>query len=213
MANVWSPADVTTEERWQALWTRLGGRESMERWHEVLVACYSAPERHYHTLEHIASCLVLLDELRSLAGRPDEVELALWTHDVIWEPLGTESELLSAGWMRQVGIVAGVNESILRRVADLIMATTHAHQAKGGDAALIQDLDLAILGADQERFDAYDAAIAAEYSTVPAAAFRAGRAQVLHQFLHRPAIYQTTACQTRFESYARANLARALGRL
>lgn len=205
--------EVTSADRWQALWKRLGGSGPLERWHEVLSACYAAPGRHYHTLEHIAACLTLFDEWRLVAQRPDEVELALWTHDVIWEPLASDSELLSAAWTRQVGVIAGVDEASLRRVGDLILATTHAGLADGGDAALVQDIDLAILGADPARFQAYEAAITAEYASVPPTAFRTGRARVLQQFLARPAIYRTIAGRIRFEAAARQNLAQALTRL
>ncbi len=205
--------EVASVERWQALWKRLGGTGPLERWHEVLTACYSAPGRHYHTLDHLEACLTLFDEWRGLAERPDEVELALWTHDVIWEPLATDSELLSAGWVRQVGVVAGVDETVLRRVGDLILATTHAAPAPGGDAALVQDIDLAILGADPTRFAAYESAIAAEYAVVPATAFRTGRARVLQEFLARPTLYQTAEGRARYEVGARQNLTQALKRL
>ncbi len=205
--------DLTGVSRWCALWQRLGGQGSLERWHEVLTSCYESPGRYYHTLEHIAEALQLFDQLRATAQRPDEVELAIWTHDVIWEPLSTDVEAMSAAWVATVGRIAGVSDEILRRVGTLILATTHATAAVSGDAALLQDIDLAILGADSERFDQYEADIAAEYAVVPPEAFRAGRRQVLERFLARPTIYSTKVCQERFEAPARANLARTLLRL
>jgi predicted metal-dependent HD superfamily phosphohydrolase len=43
------------------------------------------------------------------------------------------------------------------------------------DAAFFVDCDMAILGAEPNGLDAYDAAIAVEYKSVPADAYRAGR--------------------------------------
>ena len=54
---------------------------------------------------------------------------------------------------------------------------------------------------------AYAAAIRREYTAVPEAAWRLGRAQVLDRFLARPRLYQTDLFHDRLEAAARANLA------
>ena len=65
----------------------------------------------------------------------------------------------------------------------------------------------------REEDRAFDRAIREEYCWVPGFLYRRKRAEVLQGFLDRPAIYVTPALQERFETQARANLERALGRL
>lgn len=75
------------------------------------------------------------------------------------------------------------------------------------------DIDLAILGAPQARFDEYEDQIRREYAWVPEADFRAGRARILESFLARPRIFQTRHFNARLEESARENMARSLARL
>jgi predicted metal-dependent HD superfamily phosphohydrolase len=79
-----------------------------------------------------------------------------------------------------------------------------------GDAALVVDIDLAVLAADSASYDAYAAAVRREYASVPDQAFREGRTVVLRGFLERPAIYATPAIHDLRERPARANLRREL---
>ncbi|MHC4378257.1 MAG: HD domain-containing protein, partial [Planctomycetota bacterium] len=51
----------------------------------TLAELYGAPDRHYHSGTHVAECLRALDAHRELAERPDEVELAIWFHDAIYD--------------------------------------------------------------------------------------------------------------------------------
>ena len=98
------------------------------------------------------------------------------------------------------------------RVGELIRLTTHAHTALVGDAALMCDIDLAILGAEPWRFDQYDAAIRREYEWVPEDVYRRERARVLAGFLERPRIYHTPYFHDILEVQARVNLWRATAR-
>jgi predicted metal-dependent HD superfamily phosphohydrolase len=70
-----------------------------------------------------------------------------------------------------------------------------------------------ILGAGDERFDEYDAAIREEYSFVPIDTYRERRAEILKSFLARPRIYLTDDYHSRLDRLARANLQRAIDRL
>jgi predicted metal-dependent HD superfamily phosphohydrolase len=98
-------------------------------------------------------------------------------------------------------------------VAALILATRHDAAPLSGDAAVVADVDLAILGSSYEVFDRYEAAIRAEYASVPDAAFREGRARILRAFLARPAIFTTPPLNEALELRARENLVRSLARL
>jgi predicted metal-dependent HD superfamily phosphohydrolase len=95
-----------------------------------------------------------------------------------------------------------------------LILRTKSHEADGdSDAALLVDIDLAILGQPAHRFWEYEAAIRAEYSWVPSPRFTQRRAEILAQFLQRPAIFSTEPLRQKYEAPARANLQAAIERL
>lgn len=79
--------------------------------------------------------------------------------------------------------------------------------------ALLQDIDLSILGADAELYDRYERWIRQEYDFVSEAAFRKGRGAVLQIFLDQDVIYHTAVLSERLELSARDNLSQALVKL
>ena len=81
------------------------------------------------------------------------------------------------------------------------------------DAAMFLDMDLAILGADEARFDAYEADVRREYAWADDDAWRSGRAEVLTGFLNRPRIFYSDLFRGLYEEKARANISRSLARL
>jgi predicted metal-dependent HD superfamily phosphohydrolase len=114
--------------------------------YERLVAAYSEPHRHYHNTGHVANCLTRLDEYRSEARCLDEVEVALWFHDAIYKPRSRSNEFDSAEWARDFLVTNGVGEDTCARVYGHILATRHDGAPDDGDAGLVVDLDLSILG-------------------------------------------------------------------
>ncbi len=198
-------------DRWQALWPS-GTLGAIGAIYRDLVARYSEPQRAYHTLDHIAECLRWLDEVSPLLARPREAELALWFHDVVYDPRRADNEERSAALAAEVLRAAGVGEDVVERVAGLIRLTSHTAAELTGDDALVCDIDLAILGATPERFAQYDAAIRREYAWVPEEIFRRERARVLAGFLARLSIYHTSTFADALEQQARANLSAAVRR-
>jgi predicted metal-dependent HD superfamily phosphohydrolase len=198
--------------RWKALWTRLGAARSGTEL-DALVAAYEAPGRSYHTLHHLRACLGALDGARTAARHPDEVELALWYHDAVYDPRGSDNEERSAAWGARTAREAGLASDVVDRIRALILATKHAAHATDPDAQLICDVDLAILGAAAEDFDAYERAIRAEYAWVPESIFRSRRAEILEGFLARPTIYLTDVFRGKYEAAARRNLTRSVAAL
>jgi predicted metal-dependent HD superfamily phosphohydrolase len=200
--------------RWLELWQRLGATRradsALADAFTELTKCYAEKHRHYHTARHIAECLALLDEARALSEHPDEVELALWFHDAIYNTHAKHNEAQSADWSVRVLKESGAAQAVMDRVHALIMATCHAALPKTRDACVLVDIDLSILGATPQRFDAYELEIRAEYAWVPEILFRATRRKILGEFLQRPSIYSTDDFKQKLENSARANLARSL---
>jgi predicted metal-dependent HD superfamily phosphohydrolase len=177
-----------------------------------LTAAYSEPHRRYHTLQHIEFCLREIGKHRAHTVRPTEIRWALLFHDAIYDPRRNDNEARSADWACRVMQELQRPEEEIARVRKMILATAHAGSAETPDEALLLDIDLSILGADDATFDEYDRAIRVEYEWVPEEAYRAARANVLQGFLKRDRIFQTVAYRQQ-EAAARRNIERTLERL
>jgi predicted metal-dependent HD superfamily phosphohydrolase len=171
---------------------------------------YSEPQRHYHTLQHLGECLAWFEREHALAEHPGEVAIALWFHDAVYDVHAHDNEARSAEWARSAMLAAGVQREAAERVHALVMATRHDAVPEGRDAELLIDIDLSILGAEQERFDEYERQVHAEYAFVPDEVRLPRRRAILQRFLAREAIYATPRMHALLEARARANLARSI---
>jgi predicted metal-dependent HD superfamily phosphohydrolase len=200
-------------KRWSELWSRLGAQGSGHSIFAHLAAAYSDPVRVYHTIEHILDCLAQLDLSRDIAVRPDEVETAIWFHDAVYAPGGTDNEDRSARLAQTALLACAVPLEISRRVAELVLATRHLTIPRDPDGQLICDIDLSILGRGPKAFDEFEGRIRREYAWVPESVYRSSRAEVLAGFLRRRFIYQTERFRGQYEAPARANLQRTIATL
>ena len=182
---------------------------------EELIARYGEPHRRYHTMTHIEDCLAqaaastdFSDEQRSL------MDAAIWFHDAIYDATRHDNEAESAKLAVARMSAEGVNPALIDEVSRLILLTT-GHSVAPDDVlgARLVSIDLSILGALPERYDAYAATIRHEYSHVPENLYRAGRAAILGRFLEGGRLFADPAWADRFESQARANLAREIAAL
>jgi len=200
------------QERWRSLWAQAGVSPDSGLFRK-LIAAWSEPHRHYHTLQHLRECLANFETLRHLPKHPVEVGFAIWFHDAIYDVTRHDNEARSAAWAKAEILRAGLSEETADRVADLIMATRHNATPVGIDAAVLVDIDLWILGAPPERFDEYERQVREEYGQLPDAVFRQGRLAILQQFLARPALFGTPEFLGAHEQQARANLTRSIALL
>jgi predicted metal-dependent HD superfamily phosphohydrolase len=206
---------MPTPLEWQHAWQTLGAMPaniSMALYDDI-IARYNETHRYYHTLQHLTECLAKLTELSDFAKQPAEIEIALWFHDAIYEPTQYDNEQLSAEWAKSAILAAGLSETLAERVYDLIMATQHHVQPNDDDTQILIDVDLAVLGADSERFREYEQQIRQEYAFVPEATFRIKRAEILQRLLTQKTIFNTPLFIQRYEQTARANLNLALEQL
>lgn len=79
--------------------------------------------------------------------------------------------------------------------------------------ARLVSIDLSILGAEPERYDAYARAIREEYGHVPEPAWRAGRAAVMQRFLDSSRLFPDADFAARLDASARANIRREIAAL
>lgn len=185
---------------------------------DSLRARYDAPGRTYHNWAHIQTLLAHYDRNLDRMHDPDAVEIALYYHDVVYVPGSKTNETESAVIMVQEldGRAAEAEVS----AADLIIRATAAHAVPEGtprnlahDCALFLDMDLAILGAEPEAFDAFDANIRAEFSMIPDEIFLPRRRAAMQTFLDRERIYITDAFHNNHDEAARRNLTMLVNRL
>jgi predicted metal-dependent HD superfamily phosphohydrolase len=176
---------------------------------------YAEPQRAYHDWSHIEALLALLPDLLPKLNDPAAVYLAVLFHDAIYDPRAADNEERSARLLAEQ--MAGlVSPAMLDRAVRLVLAT-RAHAvpddvaaAEAADMTLFLDMDLAILGADPDSFDRYEAQVRREYAHVSDEAFAKGRAAILTRFAARPALYYSDWGRQRFEAQARLNITRSL---
>ena len=192
------------------MWLDLGARGDPEPVYDLLAERYAEPQRAYHTLTHVAHCLDEFEAARHLAAQPNQIEVALWFHDAVYDPKAKDNERRSADLCRQIVKEAGLPQAFGQAVTELILVTQHHEAPDDSDARLLMDIDLAILGQSVDIFDRYEANIRKEYHFVPPDRYRSGRSAILRGFLDRSAIFSTAFFHRRYESQARANLERSL---
>jgi predicted metal-dependent HD superfamily phosphohydrolase len=210
---------VADDEAIKALmerWTALAGPGGAEQG-RGLIARYREPQRRYHTAEHLAHVLDVVDLLAAEAAQPDTVRFAAWFHDAVYEighADGPSNEELSARLAENVLPGLGVATDVVAEVAGLVRGTAHhVFDPDDRNGAVLCDADLAILGGDALAYRRYAAQVRDEYRAVPDEQFRSGRAAILRDFLAREAIYQTAAARERYEQAARVNLTAEIARL
>ena len=194
-------------DRFCRLWHAHGGRDAGQVF-AGLAAHYAEPQRHYHTLAHIRRCLRTLDRYRASVPQPGLVELALWCHDVIYQPAARDNEARSADWWR--ARAGGFAPAIVDLVADAILATTHRQPPAGAVAAWTVDIDLAGLALSPASFARDGRKLRAERPELGEAEYGAGERAFLSALLARPRMYFTAALHADAEAQARANLQRRL---
>jgi len=168
---------------------------------------YSDPRRGYHNLEHLEEVLDWSDRVPLASEQKDLLQRALFYHDAVYDSHRGDNEPASADWaLRDLG-EAG------RELVPLILDTRHSQEPTSELGRWMVDIDLAILGADPERFERYQQGVRAEYAWVPGWLYGRKRRQILKGFLRRPRIFATEFFHSRLESQARHNLTAALQRV
>lgn len=191
-------------QRWQTLFSPFCSAQKSQQHYFSLFNAYAQSHRVYHNFQHIIACLEHFDQVRGELSEPLAVELAIWFHDVVYQPTSSHNETNSAEYARRCLQDLNVPASIQQRVCELILLTRHPSQPQNNDDALLLDIDLAILGAPRNLYAAYESWIRKEYRFIPGFLFRPARRKLLKQLLAGP-IYHSAHFASR-ETIARENL-------
>jgi predicted metal-dependent HD superfamily phosphohydrolase len=197
--------------RFEALWERTIGPAGAAMAFAEIDRRLGDVARAYHNWSHIDAMLRELDIARGEAEFADvafdEVELAIFFHDAVYDPLAKDNEACSADLFREMSSgSARMSTAGIARVCAKILATAAHAPSRDPSTRLLLDLDLGILGSDAAGYARYAAAVRKEYAAVPDEAWQAGRPAVLRRFLQRERIYKTEYFFGRLEVRARANI-------
>ncbi|MHA6287276.1 HD domain-containing protein [Maricaulis sp. CAU 1757] len=173
----------------------------------ALVQAYGEPHRCYHTLEHIADMLDMIEARASTDTPIHRLRMAAWFHDAVYDTRASDNEEQSAVWARNALTEAGAEPSFAAEVAALIRATAD-HQGGGKDEHdnLFLDIDISILGASPARYRAYADAIRAEYGWASDSDFQIGRSDFLQRILARERVFLTPDFEAELGDQARHNM-------
>ncbi|MEF3366963.1 hypothetical protein V3H18_10500 [Methylocystis sp. 9N] len=207
----------------QTYWAQLAAHHDVDAF-ATLDAAYREPQRSYHDWSHIADLLGKLDELKTLAVRPDLLAAAIFWHDAVYETQEDDGALrpdaenvrASAKLFERHSTFAKADADA---VGDLIMATAGHLDARAmtehypgftGDLDLFLDLDLSSLAAPWSVFQENLEKLRFEYSWVPEPLFCLGRLQMIETFAARgEALYRRAETRKLWSEAARDNLAHA----
>jgi predicted metal-dependent HD superfamily phosphohydrolase len=179
-----------------------------------ITEAYQSKERNYHNLKHIEHLLSFLKERQAEIKNWQDVQLAVWFHDVIYNTKATDNEIQSAQLAKNELTLLGIPNDSITHVEKLIH-TTITHQPIDGDSdsEFFLDADLSILGLSEKEYDKYAENIRKEYSWVSKDKYTAGRKNVLENFLARPRIYFTKDAHSKLDTQARINIQREISQL
>lgn len=170
---------------------------------------YQEEHRAYHNLSHIYNLLQLSEQLP--ISNKTAFELAIWYHDIIYQPQLKDNEEQSAilflkHYNKYFKSQNFINEENKKWINQTIIST-FGHQPKinNTDTKLFLDADLAILAADTTTYQTYAKAIRTEYNIYPDHLYYQGRKQAMTHFLQRPKIYFTNIFAP-LEAQARQNI-------
>lgn len=212
----------TQIDQFKLHWERFSAQFSLalvqrQTLYTLLLNAYTEPHRAYHTVQHIVECLEHFEHIKPYLHDPDAVEVAIWFHDVIYDPKAFDNELKSAELMYSQ-CSTFLNESTRFKIYQWIIATQKHRAPSDLDSSLgidqywlsdlhfVLDIDLSILGASKQRFNQYEKQIQCEYAWVDASIYRLKRAEVLHQFYQMQPIYQTAYFRSQKEQQAKLNI-------
>jgi predicted metal-dependent HD superfamily phosphohydrolase len=171
------------EEAVEATWNILCADLALPRslaatWWKGIHTEYTKPYRHYHTLQHLSEFLGHYSAHKDLISDRHSFLLAIFFHDLIYEPMQCTNEddsiqlfkLFVQDCHSAATATAGEDKvpKCSAAVIQLIELTkTHeCGQSMALDSQLFCDMDMAILGASEERYGQYSGQVC-PFSTPP----------------------------------------------
>ena len=186
-------------------------------WQDIAVL-YNETQRAYHSLQHIQQLFSQFEQIKHQLHEPHIIALALYYHDVIYDPRRSDNELKSAEYAVEA-LKGYLSAEQCQHIYALIMMTAshELHECLDkdtvSDAAYLLDMDLSILGTPWSEYEVYAQAVRQEYRHIANEDYRTGRIAVLQKLLAHPVLYLTAYYHNHFELQARDNIKREISLL
>ena len=183
-------------------------------WQDIAVR-YNETQRAHHSLHHIQQLFSQFEQIKHQLHEPHIIALALYYHDVIYDPRRSDNELKSAEYAVEA-LKGYLSAEQCQHIYALIMmtATHELHECLDkdtvSDAAYLLDMDLSILGTPWSEYQVYAQAVRQEYRHIANEDYRTGRIAVLQKLLAHPVLYLTAYYHSHFEVQARDNIKREI---
>ena len=188
--------------------------QSIVLWQDIATR-YNETQRAHHPLTHIRQLFEQFEQIKDKLYEPHIIALALYYHDVIYEPTRSDNELKSAEYAVEA-LSPYLSAEQCQHIYALIMMTANhqidklADEDKISDAAYLLDMDLSILGAPWPEYQQYVQAVRQEYAHVTKVNYRVGRITFLQKLLTHTTLYLTDYYHLRLEKQARDNIKREI---
>ena len=199
-----------TRKRFSELWNRhlfAGHSPESDAVYDEVWCRYSEDHRRYHSPVHIGFCLAQLDLAKHLMKDADAVEMALWFHDLIYEPGALDNERRSAQRFIELAL-ARLRPVFVDDVQKLILATIPGRSPERRDEKYMVDIDLSSFALPWPAFKRDSRLVREEFAQLPDRAFYAAHLQFLQLLLDRPRFYFTDFFRERMERAAIRNVKR-----
>jgi pantetheine-phosphate adenylyltransferase len=213
-------------KEWEALWqypaASAEAKANADRWFDHLTGpqSYGGADRHYHNLDHLVHGLTEIRVWAMNVGAQqrdvDIVKKAFWFHDAVYVhgPQEVSNEEASARMWLDSGLAADSADdaddvAALIRATDHFQAPTIKHRLKD----VMLGADLAILGQEDDVYDAYARMIRQEYGHVPDVVYNEHRGKALmhlHEKAKQNALYADAWFAGQYNERAIANMTREI---
>lgn len=204
-------SEARLRDRFTGLWRRClvpGAKSDTHAVWDAVNDCYAQPHRKYHNERHLALCLEQLDLVAHEVEQPDQIEMGIWFHDVVYDLGEPDNEARSAALFCEFSDQV-LHSDFINAVVDLILVTTHKEPPINRIHQLICDIDLASFGYPWQRFLEDSANLRAEFQGSEDD-YYVGKRSFLESLLQRPKIFMTDIFNALYEQQARDNIRRFL---
>ncbi len=181
-----------------------------ERICQSLLDLYAEPGRHYHTIGHVNHCLGQARLMAELLPDVNALNLAIWFHDCVYDPLARDNEARSAALFRELAAPV-TTPSLVHDVERLVLVTQAGQAPRQADESYMVDIDLSSFGLPWDLFLADSLAVRAERPHLSEEQYAVQQALFLNGLLERESVFATDFFRVRYEDVARSNIGRYLG--
>lgn len=208
------------KKEWLTLWKRVTGANG-EPIYDKIKSRYGEPHRFYHNMVHLVDLFSEFNQVKNELSSPDDVALAIWMHDEIYNTHSKTNERKSAqiamgrlmGWWDNKYHLCAARPWRAISVYKLIADSTHNKKTFFRDTKYFLDIDLAPLGYSEEYFKKVEKALRKEYEWVSEKMYRETRIDMLKLFLDKKHIYRTERFRDLYETQAKTNLKNSIDML